>query len=85
MAQKPVLRGELGCACVAREVSVEREGMGCNYKQLLEYIDSNLSGVWLSQLAVNAATEGAPQWKQEPRPRLQPSSRLVLRPRCILL
>ena len=28
MAQKPVLRGEVGCACVAREVSVEREGMG---------------------------------------------------------
>ena len=24
MAQKPVLRGEVGCACVAREVSVER-------------------------------------------------------------
>ena len=28
MAQKPVLRGEVGCACVAREVSVERGGMG---------------------------------------------------------
>ena len=30
--QKPVLRGEVGCACVAREVSVERGGMverGC--------------------------------------------------------
>ena len=27
-AQKPVLRGEVGCACVAREVSVERGGMG---------------------------------------------------------
>jgi len=26
MAQKPVLRGEKGCACVAREVSVERGG-----------------------------------------------------------
>ena len=26
MAQKPVLRGEVGCACVAREVSVERGG-----------------------------------------------------------
>ena len=25
MAQKPVLRGEVGCACVAREVSVERD------------------------------------------------------------
>jgi len=25
MAQKPVLRGEVGCACVAREVSVEWE------------------------------------------------------------
>ena len=24
MAQKPVLRGEVGCACVVREVSVER-------------------------------------------------------------
>ena len=24
MAQKPVLRDEVGCACVAREVSVER-------------------------------------------------------------
>ena len=24
MAQKPELRGEVGCACVAREVSVER-------------------------------------------------------------
>ena len=28
MAQKPVLRREVGCACVAREVSVERGGMG---------------------------------------------------------
>ena len=28
MAQKPMLRGEVGCACVAREVSVERGGMG---------------------------------------------------------
>ena len=28
MAQKPVLRGEVGCACVAREVSVVRKGMG---------------------------------------------------------
>ena len=28
MAQKPVLRGEVGCACVAREVSVERGCMG---------------------------------------------------------
>ena len=28
MAQKPVLRGEVGCACVAREVSVKRGGMG---------------------------------------------------------
>ena len=27
MAQKAVLRGEVGCACVAREVSVERGGM----------------------------------------------------------
>ena len=27
MAQEPVLRGEVGCACVAREVSVERGGM----------------------------------------------------------
>ena len=26
MAQKPVLRGEVGCACVAREVSAERGG-----------------------------------------------------------
>ena len=28
MAQKPVLRGEVGCVCVAREVSFERGGMG---------------------------------------------------------
>ena len=28
MTQKPVLRREVGCACVAREVSVERGGMG---------------------------------------------------------
>ena len=28
MAQKPVLRDEVGCACVAREVSVERGSMG---------------------------------------------------------
>jgi len=28
MAQKPVLWGEVGCACDAREVSVERGGMG---------------------------------------------------------
>ena len=26
MAQKQVLRGEVGCACVAREVSVQRGG-----------------------------------------------------------
>ena len=25
MAQKPVLRGEVGCACVAREVSVKSQ------------------------------------------------------------
>ena len=28
MAQKPVLRSEVGCALVAREVSVESGGMG---------------------------------------------------------
>jgi len=28
MAQKPVLRGEVGCVCAAREVGVERGGMG---------------------------------------------------------
>ena len=28
MAQKSMLRGEVGCTCVAREVSVERGGMG---------------------------------------------------------
>ena len=28
MAQKPVLRGEVGSACVARAVSVEIGGMG---------------------------------------------------------
>ena len=28
MAQKPVLRGEVECACVAREVSAERGGSG---------------------------------------------------------
>ena len=28
MTQKPVLRGEVGYECVAREVSVERGGMG---------------------------------------------------------
>ena len=28
MAQKPVLRGEVGYACVTRESSVERRGMG---------------------------------------------------------
>ena len=28
MAQTPVLRGEVGCACVARGVSDERGGMG---------------------------------------------------------
>ena len=27
MAQKSVLRGEVGCACVAREVSFERGGI----------------------------------------------------------
>ena len=30
MAQKPMLRGEVGCACVAREVSVEKGGMGAH-------------------------------------------------------
>ena len=28
MAQKPVLRGKVGCACVARGVSAGRGGMG---------------------------------------------------------
>ena len=40
MSQKPMLRGEVGCACVAREVSVEKGGMGeytyCNlYKSVI--------------------------------------------------
>ena len=34
MAQKPVLRGEVGCACVARGVSVERGGMGAHAQSL---------------------------------------------------
>jgi len=37
MAQKPVLWGEVGYACVARKVSVERGGMGergCAVKQV---------------------------------------------------
>ena len=38
MAQKPVLRGEVGCACVAREVSVERGGM-----DELELIQSHMA------------------------------------------
>ena len=33
MAQKPVLRGEVGCACVAREVSAEKGGIGERYDQ----------------------------------------------------
>ena len=37
MAQKLVLRGEVGCACVAREVSVERGGMG----------DAGVQGAWV--------------------------------------
>ena len=47
MAQKPVLRGEVGCACVAREVSVERGGMGGVTKraQLLGYPHSFKPGV----------------------------------------
>jgi len=32
MAQKPVLRGEVGCACVACEVSVERGGTGLTWR-----------------------------------------------------
>ena len=35
MAQKPVLRGEVGCACVAREVSVERVSMFIPYGHYL--------------------------------------------------
>ena len=38
MAQKPMLRGEVGCACVAREVSVERGGM-----DELELIQSHMA------------------------------------------
>ena len=34
MAQKPVLRGEVRCACVTREVSVERGGMGPGFGRL---------------------------------------------------
>jgi len=30
MAQKPMLRDEVGCACVAREVSVEKGGRETN-------------------------------------------------------
>jgi len=37
MAQKPVLRGEVGCACVAREVSVESGGMGERVCKALGY------------------------------------------------
>ena len=33
MAQKPMLRGEVGCACVAREVSAERGGMYEGFKE----------------------------------------------------
>ena len=47
MAQKPVLRGEVGCACVAREVSVERGGMGEHGKgTLTAQIFIGLAGKW---------------------------------------
>ena len=39
MAQKPVLRGEVGCACVAREVSVERGGTVHSASCLTPFID----------------------------------------------
>jgi len=40
MAQKPVLRGEVGCACVAREVSVERGGISirCDTRHFLRHV-----------------------------------------------
>ena len=44
MAQKPVLRGEVGCACVAREVSVERGGVG--ERGCARRLDGWLSGQW---------------------------------------
>ena len=53
MAQKPVLRGEMGRACVAREVSVERGGMGDFNRAVHRIIDTRghlrsplLPGLW---------------------------------------
>ena len=43
MAQKPVPRGEVGCACVAREVSAERGGMG---ERLLQAALGGARGGW---------------------------------------
>jgi len=55
MAQKPVLRGEVGCACVAREVSAERGSMGergCARRLGGWHFDpaliSRLCGAWVS-------------------------------------
>ena len=68
MAQKPVLRGEVGCACVAREVSVERGGMGergCKalgccilpyLVQLLEIRSRNQNFSYLSRALVHELT-----------------------------
>ena len=54
MAQKPVLPGEVGCACGAREVSVERGGMGERrylnlYRRYLNCI-FNIEGIYFSSL-----------------------------------
>jgi len=43
MAQKPVLRGEVGCACVAREVSVGVRG----------------GSVWREEVGAGAGVQGA--------------------------
>jgi len=56
MAQKPVLRGEVGCACVAREVSVERRGMS-------ELTRSRHSRVWSRTRRAGCLGTRWPPWR----------------------
>ena len=57
MAQKPVLRGEVGCACVAREVSVEREEV---------WASAGVQGAWVVGVGVKPIRVCLCLWSQRP-------------------
>ena len=56
MAQKPVLRGEVGCACFAREVSVERARPCCPRRHHMH------DGTHTSSAALARTLSPPPRW-----------------------